>query len=65
MDRVLLFIYKDSCLLGYYTIMAFKLNPNLDSKTAESRAVKLRLQINDLRYRYHVLNYPRLTHEVY
>ena len=37
----------------------------MDYKSAKIRAEKLRNQINDLRYRYHVLDDPAVTDEVY
>lgn len=37
----------------------------MDKKEARIRAEKLREEINDLRYRYHVLDDPRVTDEVY
>jgi DNA ligase (NAD+) len=37
----------------------------MDQKIATIRAQKLREQINDLRYRYHVLDDPKVTDEVY
>ncbi len=37
----------------------------MDKKTAEIRAKKLRNEINELRYRYHVLDDPKVTDEVY
>ena len=37
----------------------------MDFKQAKIRAVKLRAEINGLRYRYHVLDDPRVTDEVY
>ena len=37
----------------------------MDSKSAKIRAEKLRNEINDLRYRYHVLDDPKVTDEVY
>ncbi len=37
----------------------------MDSKTAKLRAEKLKREINDLRYRYHVLDDPQVTDEVY
>lgn len=37
----------------------------MDFKTAKIRAKKLREEINDLRYRYHVLDDSRITDEVY
>ncbi len=37
----------------------------MDFKTAKTRAQKLREEINDLRYRYHVLDDPQVTDEVY
>lgn len=35
------------------------------SKELQSRVIKLRLQIDDLRYRYHVLNDPEVTDAMY
>lgn len=37
----------------------------MDLKTAKIRAEKLRAEINDLRYRYHVLDDPNVTDEIY
>jgi DNA ligase (NAD+) len=37
----------------------------MDKKTAQSRIFKLRDQIEDLRYRYHVLNDPKVTDDIY
>src|SRR3989338_10684761 len=37
----------------------------MDYKQAKLRAKKLREEINDLRYRYHVLDDPSVTDEVY
>ena len=37
----------------------------MDKKQAKNRAIKLRHEINDLRYRYHVLDDPAVTDEVY
>ena len=37
----------------------------MDKKAAKIRAEKLRNEINDLRYRYHVLDDPAVTDEVY
>lgn len=37
----------------------------MDKTLARERAAKLRLQIEDLRYRYHVLNEPGVTDDVY
>src|SRR3989344_2841544 len=37
----------------------------MDLRTAKQRAQKLRDEINDLRYRYHVLDDPAITDEVY
>jgi DNA ligase (NAD+) len=37
----------------------------MDNKTAKTRIIKLRDQIEDLRYRYHVLNDPKVTDDIY
>jgi DNA ligase (NAD+) len=37
----------------------------MDAREARLRATKLREEINDLRYRYHVLDDPRVTDEIY
>lgn len=37
----------------------------MDKSKAKARAGKLRMEINDLRYRYHVLDDPGVTDEVY
>ncbi|KKU49506.1 MAG: hypothetical protein UX72_C0053G0007, partial [Parcubacteria group bacterium GW2011_GWA2_47_10] len=37
----------------------------MELKEAKIRAQKLRDEINDLRYRYHVLDDPAVTDEVY
>jgi DNA ligase (NAD+) len=37
----------------------------MDKKTAKNRIEKLRDQIEDLRYRYHVLDDPKVTDDVY
>src|SRR3989344_1612043 len=37
----------------------------MDLRTAKQRAQKLRDEVNDLRYRYHVLDDPAITDEVY
>lgn len=37
----------------------------MDFEQAKDRAIKLRQTINDLRYRYHVLNDPKITDAVY
>ncbi len=38
---------------------------HMDTKTAKIRAEKLRNQIDDMRYRYHVLDDPSVTDEIY
>ena len=37
----------------------------VDKNTAEKRIIKLREQIEDLRYRYHVLDDPKVTDDIY
>jgi NAD-dependent DNA ligase len=37
----------------------------MNQQEAKIRAQKLREQINELRYHYHVLNDPQVTEEVY
>ena len=37
----------------------------MNKQEARQRAAKLRLEINDLRYKYHVLDVPGVTDEVY
>src|SRR3989338_4406384 len=53
-------------LIGNWDLVIGNLNLRLmDKKQAKLRAEKLQKQINELRYRYHVLDDPAVTDEVY
>lgn len=49
----------------YQNLRGWAIIKCMDFKSAKIRAEKLRREINDLRYRYHVLDDPQVTDEVY